>query len=291
MGYYRLRTMGQEFSGEAVIRDLIDYAAIQAREDGEYDEGIRACFEAVEHPVVPWRGWIYHVPVPKDQAKVEYRDIKTLDHSAYDYTRIVNHAVKIGKAILVDNDPIELFDPVIPMFERVRAMCAYVHSFAFNSPTVFLDGDAFVNTDLTEIFRTFTDVAVTYRNDPGLMPINEGVIFAHPTEGTKRLFRAYLATYEILAKDRKIMSYYGDIKRWRGGQLTLNALTCPQGIPYELDQFTRFGCDIKYLPCHVWNYSPTGTETRQDLDAKGVVHLKGDRKRLIESVIQYQEGK
>lgn len=276
------------------IRELIAYAASEALggpgSSTASNLAIGPAFDALAPLKTPWRGWIYHVPVPKEHSKVQYRDIKTMDHSSYDYDRIVKHAVKQGKAILV-NQSLYPFDPTIPMYERVRAMCAYVHSQAFNSPTVFLDGDAFVNQDIEPVFKTFTDVAVTYRSDPGLMPINEGVIFAKPTEGTRRLFRAYLATYEHLANLDKIKQYYGDIKRWRGGQLTLNALTCPRGTPYELDQETRFGCEIKYLPCFTWNYSPVGGETKEDLDGKGIVHLKGERKKLVQQVIEYQEGK
>lgn len=278
-----------------MIRELIDYAATQVVSPLWAPElkllsyiDVREAFDALATLKTPWRGFIYHVPVPKDQSKVEYRDIKALDHSVYDYDTIVSHAVRQGRAILV-NQRLYPFDSRIPMYERVRAMCAYVHSTAFNSPTVFLDGDAFVNVDLEPLFKTIRDVGVTYRSDPGLMPINEGVIFAQPTEGTRAFFRAYLSTYERLAKDQKIIEYYGDIKRWRGGQLTLNALTCPPGIPSEMDTREVFGCQVQYLPCFTWNYSPDGPHTKEDLDAKGILHLKGDRKKLIQQVIGYQE--
>lgn len=274
------------------IDDLIAYARSEAKRAGPYESRSEVLGMASSYRVdtpTPWRGWIYHVPVPKDEAKVQYRDVK-MDHSIYAYDRIVSHAVKQGKAILV-NQSLYPFDPLKPMFERVRAMCAYVHSKAFNSPTVFLDGDAFVNTDLEKLFQTIDDVAVTYRNNPGLMPINEGVIFAKPGEGTKAFFRAYLATYDHLSSCQPVLNYYGDIKRWRGGQLSLNALTCPEGIPSDMDRTEVYGCRVQYLPCHIWNYSPDGPHTKEDLDSKGVLHLKGDRKKLIDQIIRYQEGK
>lgn len=278
------------------IRELINYARAERR--AENDDCLVDLIESFEGdcrfltgcPEVSWRGWVYHVPVPKDEAKIQYRDVK-MDHSAYDYDRIVAHAVRQGRAILV-NQALYPFDPLKPMYERVRAMTAYVHSQAFNSPTVFLDGDAFVNTDLTGLFETIDDVAVTYRSDPGLMPINEGVIFAKPTEGTKAFFRAYLATYDRLSTLETVLKYYsGDIKRWRGGQLSLNALACPEGIPSDMDRSEVFGCKVQYLPCHIWNFSPDGPQTRQDLDAKAILHLKGPRKQLVDQIIKYQEGK
>src|SRR3546814_15352353 len=91
------------------------------------------------------------------------------------------------------------------MYERVVAISAFVQSRAFASDTAFLDSDAFVNLPLAPLFRLPFDVAVTYRNDPGLMKINEGVIFASPRRGlaARGFFRRYLATYEALRGDRK----------------------------------------------------------------------------------------
>lgn len=251
-------------------------------------------FDALELPPVDWRGWIYHVPIPPEAAKIQYRDVR-MDQSKYDYEPIVAHAVARGRALLV-NEALYPFNPLEPMYERCRAMCAYVHSHAFNSPTVFLDGDAFVNTDLNPIFKTICDVAVTYRNDPGLMPINEGVIFARPTEGTKAFFRAYLATYENLAKVPEIVEYYGSqpgIKRWRGGQLSLNALTCPPGVPSEMDRIQVAGCTVQYLPCETWNFSLDMDKpyASRELDTKAILHQKGPRKAMADQIMAYQNAR
>lgn len=255
---------------------------------------IRMDFDRLHLPKVDWRGWIYHVPIPPEAAKIQYRDVK-MDQSKYDYEPIVAHAVARGRALRVDGS-LYAFNPLEPMYERCRAMCAYVHSQAFNSPTVFLDGDAFVNTDLNPIFKTIRDVAVTYRNDPGLMPINEGVIFAKPTEGTRKFFRAYLATYENLAKVPEIIEYYGSnpgIKRWRGGQLSLNALTCPPGVPSEMDRIQVAGCSVQYLPCETWNFSLDLHKpyAPRELDTKAILHQKGDRKVMADQIMAYQESK
>jgi hypothetical protein len=251
-------------------------------------------FNKLDLPVTDWRGWIYHVPMPKDTGITKYVDTK-IDPNRFDYEPIVAHAVKRGRAILV-NEKLYAFNPLEPMYERCRAMCAYVHSHAFNSPTVFLDGDAFVNTDLTAIFKAIKDVAVTYRLDLGLMPINEGVIFVKPTEGTRSFFRAYLATYENLAKVPEIVDYYGSdpgIKRWRGGQLSLNALTCPEGVISEMDRMEVAGCTVQYLPCETWNKSLDMDQSyaHAELDTKAVLHQKGPRKAMSEQIMAYQNAR
>lgn len=308
------------------VQDIIDIARRNIRTSsfltpegmaGTWPVDMVIPFNQMNIPESPWRGWIYHVPIPKEHAQIKYRDVK-MDQSVYDYDKIVGHALSSinrfnggaiwvtdaigGKVFVTDKCAVQRpgraklvypFNPLQPMYERVRAMCAYAHSAAFNSPTVFLDGDAFVNTDLTRIFKAIPDIAVTYRHHPGLMPINEGVIFANPTEGARAFFRAYLATYENLAKVPEIVDYYGDIKRWRGGQLSLNALTCPLGVPSEVDRLETSRYVVGYLPCHVWNFSVEMDQSysKADLDAKAVIHLKGGRKALVDQVIEYQNAK
>lgn len=280
------------------LTDILDIARANVQGDRLLNglaTGIIPIMRAFESRTIwegpDWQGWIYHVPIPKEHAKIKYKDVK-MDQSVYDYDKIVAHAVARGRAILV-NQSLYPFNPLQPMYERVRAMCAYVHSAVFNSPTAFLDGDAFVNADLTPIFETIRDVAVTYRNDPGLMPINEGVILAQPTEGTRAFFRSYLATYETLAKHPQIVDYYGDIRRWRGGQLSLNALTYQGGVVSEMDRLETGGYTVSYLPCSVWNFAMDLDQpyAKEDLDAKATLHLKGNRKLLIDQIIAYQESK
>lgn len=264
------------------LSELLDFARANVQTEATWPADLQAAFKALA--AVPYRGWIYHVPVPKEHTRIQYADVK-MDHADYDYDKLIAHAVKVGNAVLV-NEGTYPFNPLQPMYERVRAMCAYVHSPAFNSPTVFLDGDAFVNADLRPIFDAIADIGVTYRNVPGLMPINEGVIFAKPTDRTRAFFRSYLATYEHLAGCPEVISHYGDIKRWRGGQLSLNAISSLGDVHGELDH--RDG--ISYLPCDIFNFSMDMDRgyTRGELDQKAVLHLKGPRKVLVDQIIAYQ---
>jgi hypothetical protein len=163
------------------------------------------------------------------------------------------------------------------MFHRAMSMCAHVHSSLFTVPTVFLDVDAFPNCDLAEMIGKVKDVGLTVRDMPGLMPVNEGVIIARPSEATKAFFMAYVATFEAL------QGFLSDADwRWFGGQLALNAL-----------HDSIVGPSVRYLPCAQYNFSPD-TEADMEpavLDTKTILHLKGPRKQLFERVKAYQNAR
>ena len=255
--------------------------------------------------------FVYHFPVPPEASRISYADIR-MDQGAFDYDRIIEHfliaalsrgteehvylvtSAEFGRQFRHPRLAVVALDvdPVAPMYERVRAMAAYARSSAFDADTVFLDGDAFANRSLKPVFQCPFDVAVTYRGDPGLMPINEGVMFAASARREKvaGFFDAYLGTYDRLISHPPIVAHYGDVRRWRGGQLSLNALTCPLGVPSEIDAGAVFGADLRYLPCHGFNFSMEAGQkyTADQLDGKYVLHLKGPRKQFLETIAKYQ---
>ena len=165
-------------------------------------------------------------------------------------------------------------DDGIDMFRRAEAMDDFVHSSAFDAPTVFLDNDAFPNADLSAVFDQIQHVGLTVRDTPGLMPVNEGVIFARPTPETRHFFSAYERTFGAL---HYLMP--DDKWRWWGGQTALNMLAGP-----AQDRITL-------LPCDQFNYSPDEPQPRAVLDSKAVLHLKGPRKALFDQLVAYQEGR
>jgi hypothetical protein len=256
----------------------------------------------------------FHVDVPQSHRVIDYIDVKH-DHGEFDYQRLAAHWSWAG--FIFNRDCRQIFvtgqsfpdpqrghsisvvrlptDARAPMFERVKAMAGYVHSKAFNRNTAFLDTDAFANRSFKAIFNDSFDIGVTFRTTSGYMPLNEGVIFcsgANP-DAVRRFFSAYLATYESLIEDPVIQSYYGDIERWRGGQLSLNAIACPEGVLNKVGSFNAHGVRIALFPCNSFNYwvtraLPGGSRS---WDRKFVLHLKGDSKRLVNDVIEYQLGR
>ena len=237
----------------------------------------QAAFDAAAEPAgAPAVCFAFHASVPQAEAAVKYRDV-AIDHSKFDYDRIVRHciaaalAAQPGARFILATDSQFLsdiehpsltivrlpLDQASPMYERVIAMCAFVRSRQFNAPTAFLDSDAFLNAPIANLFQGHFDIGATYRPDPGLMPINEGVIFANSRNKdlVRAFFAGYLGTYDRLCGNAAVTGYYGNIKRWRGGQLSLNALTCPQGVPSTLDSAKAFGARIRYYPCSTFNFS------------------------------------
>ena len=273
----------------------------------------QAAFDAAAAPAAAPTAicFAFHASVPQADAAVKYRDV-AIDHSKFDYDRIVRQCIAAALAaqpgarfilatdsqFLTDIEHPALtvvslpLDQASPMYERVIAMCAFVRSRQFNAPTAFLDSDAFLNAPIANLFQGHFDIGATYRADPGLMPINEGVIFANNRNKdlVRAFFAGYLGTYDRLCGNAAVTGYYGNIKRWRGGQLSLNALTCPQGVPSALDSAKAFGARIRYYPCSTFNFSIEMDRpySPRQLDTRAVLHLKGPRKVVLDPIIAYQ---
>jgi hypothetical protein len=237
------------------------------------------------------RAWTYHVPVPPDQTKIEYPDVR-MDQGAFDYRALLSHwgraALQLGASIEIQREypGVELQSP---MYCRVVMMDWFVNSKGFDQPTVFLDSDAFLNQDIRHIFDGDWDIGVTYRHNMG-MTLNEGVILANNKrpEAVRSFFQAYLDTYHRILETPEHVAKYGNLKRWRGGQLSLNTLACPQGLPNALDYQEIAGARVAYFPCFRWNFSCERIVPKE-LDTKAIIHLKGARKHLLDDLIKYQE--
>jgi len=254
--------------------------------------------------------FLYHVDMG-EVSRLSYRDI-TLDTAAHDYVTVIStfldcalywlpestvyivtsHGSALRKFADARVRVVELdVDYSQPMYERVSAMCAYVHSAAFSTDTLFLDSDAFLNADITTYLDSDTDVVVTARDVPGLMPVNEGVIMARHErpQSVAAFFLRYLATYEILINDSRTHDFYGDIRKWRGGQLSLNAITWHLApfSPYRI--INTLGTRVRVLPCDLFNYSHDYQEgmREEELQHRLIVHLKGSRKELIDAFRAY----
>jgi hypothetical protein len=304
------------------ILDIIDHArsCMQAHPSSAMSRAVdryTAAFDAayVEDSSDTLNLFVFHVDVPDSHRVINYVDVQH-DHGAFDYLKLASHFLWAGhtfnrgvRVYFVTSEacalPVNLHSGVTvvklatnaaaPMIERVIAMTAYVNSRAFSRNTAFLDTDAYPNRSLKSVFKTPFDIGVTLRTTAGYMPLNEGVIFgsrANP-EAVRRFFAAYLGTYERLTSDPLITEYYGDINRWRGGQLSLNAVACPTASLKDLRDIKSFdscGSRIALLPCNTFNYWVTRSPSPgpSSWDRKFVLHLKGDSKRFIDELIAYQ---
>jgi hypothetical protein len=273
----------------------------------------RARFDAahVVRPDARLNIFNFHVTVPASHRVIDYVDVKH-DHWQFDYRKLASHMTwaastfnPFSQVVFVTSEDEPgpethgdltmvrvASDAAAPMYERVKAMAGYVLSDAFDRDTAFLDTDAFPNRPLAPIFREEFDIGVTYRTTPGYMPLNEGVLFCRRAskDNVRRFFDAYLATYEALRSDALIREYYGNIDRWRGGQLSLNAVALPKQMP-GCGTWCSDGISIRMFPCNDYNYwvQPKNLGKRpKSWDRKFVLHLKGDSKWLVDEVIAYQ---
>jgi len=253
----------------------------------------------------------FHTSVPESASKISLPDV-AIDHGAIDYDVICEEMIRSALAFqpdahiffVTDTDTMPGLEHLrvsvirlplereFPMYERVQAMWAYAHSSLYQKPTVFLDSDAFINKDIGWVFHENMDLAVTYRGG-GLMPINEGVFFANArdTVAVSCFFDYYLLVYRRLLGDSVVEKIYGDVRRWRGGQLSLNTIACPLGLPSPLDKAFFLGASIEYHPCTELNFSfeySSKQVSQIELVEKSIIHLKGSRKILLDLLVEIQ---
>jgi hypothetical protein len=292
---------------EQPVMEVVAHASRLVSEtlDAATDQRVRryaAAFAAAAAPGPGVNIFTFHVDMPAS-AEINYVDIK-LKPQEFDYLDILRRFVQRirehcpGATVYVVTTPgaryaelaaadvrvIELpLDASQPMYERANALLAYVRSGAFVRDTAFLDSDALVNRPLQEVFELGFDVGLTYRDTPYLMPVNEGVMFlgARRPEAVRRFLERRLATYDALADDAFVTGYYGNVKRWRGGQLSLNAAAyhlIPHS-PYRV--YEQGGCRVRMLPGDTFNFASGEGEAAssvEHLDDRYVVHFKGNRK-------------
>ncbi len=246
--------------------------------------------------------FVFHADMPA-KTKIDYVDAKFVPED-FDYfdilRRFIEHVRRhcAGATITLvtargarysalaapDVALVELdLDTTRPMYERATALLAYARSAAFARNTVCLDADALVNRRLDDVFSLDFDIGLTYREGPRLMPANEGVIFlcARRPDVVRRFLECRLATYTAVAADPFITGYYSDVKRWRGGQLSLNALVhdLRPYSPYRRSESE--GAGLRFFPCDTFNFSGGEGEAASSvdhLDERFVVHFKGSRK-------------
>ena len=247
----------------------------------------------------------FHINIPAKDSVVETIDIKSIDHHAFEYEAMIALNIKVALwsnprarvFLITDKQFMENFEhervtvirshvvPSEPMYERVMAYNAYVQSTLFDAPTVFLDSDAFLINSPDSLFMLDFDVGVTHRDVIGQMPINEGVIFAnnYRKDCVINFFNAYLSIYSALEDDRELGTIYQRIRRWRGGQLSINGASGGFTKYATGIQSDELGFQKALLPCSMFNLSleSFGPGRVDMFNRSMVLHFKGPRKTWI----------
>jgi hypothetical protein len=257
---------------------------------------------------------IFHVKIPAGAEKVKAPDIRNIDHDSVDYETLIRLNIWVALKtnprsrvfLLTDQNFLgEMkqsrrlnisrisLNSSEPMFERVLTMAAYVRSKLFDQPTIFLDSDAFLLRPAQNLFANRFDVAFTHRSIIGQMPINEGVIFANnfSIQNTRSIFNAYIASYLSIENQSEISKIYTNIRRWRGGQLAINALAHGGQIYISALAQKDIG-RIVTLPCSVYNLSQIAEHEVSAflLSRSLILHLKGNRKAWVDRITSMVSG-
>ena len=167
------------------------------------------------------------------------------------------------------------FNPQYPMYYRNRLMKIYVNSNKFDQNTIFLDFDTILNLDTKKVFNNNFDIALTYRKNDKLMPINEGVIFAKVQNKKKVIvyFNKINEIYRYLSKDKIINMFFDNILIWRGGQLSLSAFLQWRKLYLGYNNINKINFLI--LDSYYYNFTPIKSISREELISKKILHLKG----------------
>ncbi len=244
---------------------------------------------------------IYHVPFEKSQDKsIGSFDVPTIDHSKIKHLELVRWTIKAIQEtvphaeIVVCTDEefgekLKELKPTIlvpavernrPMYYRARTYNTIIQNRWTNGVTIFLDSDAIVLKDPSPLPKQLNfKVGVTSRFAPNLMPINEGVIICESqSQECIDFFAHYMGTYESIKEDGKIQSVTGnDLMRWRGGQLSLNAI-CPGSKMLDSRDSNKW---LKVLPCNIYNKAVMGPNEVNQLQQENriyIAHIKGKAK-------------
>ena len=193
---------------------------------------------------------IYHVPFEnKENKSIGSFDVPTIDHSKIKHLELVRWTIQAIQRVVPDSEIVVCTDepfgellsdlkPTIvvpeveknrPMYYRARTYNTIIQERLTKGVTVFLDSDAILLKDPTQLPSQLNfNIGVTARYAPNLMPINEGVIITNSeSQACLDFFAHYMGTYETIKDDKSIQKIVkNDLMRWRGGQLSLNAI-CP----------------------------------------------------------------
>ncbi|MDB4682085.1 hypothetical protein OAE68_00220 [Synechococcus sp. AH-551-A10] len=248
---------------------------------------------------------IYHIPFKKDDDNdIKSFDIPTINTDHFDYQVIVNSCIDSirqvspnAQIILCTTDAfaekirdksINIIKPRVdsehPMYYRAKTYNTIIQSKKIKGNIFFLDSDAFLLKDINELPEKLKfKIGLTARYSPNLMPINEGVIMARADdECTRDFFAHYMGVYEEIIKNKRILEIMDniDLRRWRGGQLSLNAV-CQGGSLVDWRDSTK---NVKILNCDYYNRKIKNVKEIAQIRAEGrayIVHLKGKSKETV----------
>ncbi|MCV6637264.1 tetratricopeptide repeat protein [Candidatus Albibeggiatoa sp. nov. NOAA] len=232
-----------------------------------------------------------------DTDKAPYGFTKHTDYKSilYNVAQVAHHFMPNCKVILYtdeytdfDASRMTYVDEVVrspvriehPMYERMRVRHDYLISDKFDKDTVFIDTDIIFNQDISFIFNSDFDIAMTFRIFP-LMSYNEGVIFAKHTDATIQFSQNLLNCFDLLEKQESIRNLYPQgIRAWRGGQLSIAKVIGVNTVDMLGLEYANLQLDdikLSLLPSSLYNFTPAQDieYSPEELKQKAIIHFKG----------------
>lgn len=244
---------------------------------------------------------IYHVPFESSADKaIGSFDVPTIDHAKIKHLDLVRWTIQEIRSVVPEAEVIVCTDEVFaeqikdlnptilipkveknrPMYYRAKTYNTIIQRKMIKGVTIFLDSDAIVlKNPISLPSKLDFKVAVTARFAPNLMPVNEGVVITDSSsEECIDFFAHYMGTYEAIKDDSIIKSItQNDLMRWRGGQLSLNAV-CPGSKMLDFRDSTQ---TLKILSCDLYNYTVRDKleiKTLKEENKVYIAHIKGKAK-------------
>lgn len=171
------------------------------------------------------------------------------------------------------------------MVANLDAQIAALNYLQRGDQVLFLDADVLMRQRFP--WSLVPDIYVTWRDHVNgdddmakLQPYNYGVVGCHVRPQTIEAF--YWLRSRILAMNTRNQLWYGN-------QLALAELVGKAPVKGQADKDVRirWGLNdrgtlltVRQLPCETFNYSPDSAD--EDVSSKAILHMKGDRKDLMQ---------
>lgn len=172
------------------------------------------------------------------------------------------------------------------MVANLDAQVDAVSNAGLGEKLLFLDADtllrkAFPWAPYIDLYTTWRDHVNGDREMARYQPYNYGVVGAVTNAATIEAFIWLRA---------RVLQMSPDNQNWYGNQLALASLLGqPHADPWTARirwALTDDGSPLRVmpLPCDTWNFSPNARD--EDVSGKGILHLKGNRKELMQHFAQ-----
>lgn len=172
------------------------------------------------------------------------------------------------------------------MVANLDAQIAALNTLPDGDQVLFLDVDTILRKPFP--WEPSADMYVTWRwevagdRDNGIMqPYNYGVLGCENNCDVREAF--YWLRARVLAMNAQNRDWYGNqlaLAELVGSSPSEGEKTKVVRIRWGLNDRGGTPIAVRQLPCSTWNYTPE--EIGEDVTEKGILHLKGDRKDMME---------